>query len=199
MVGLILAGGKGQRLGRSKAAIMLSGETLLARTLRQLSPLCDRVLVSVAPGDSRSLPPFPPGLELVPDAYPGTGAIIGLASGLRAAGQSALALAVDMPFLNPEIIRRLIALAPGWDAVVPRQGGLFEPLHAVYSPDCLPALEKQIQAGQRRIALSFSRLRVRYLEDDELRGLDPSGLAFFNINTPEDLRRAEELEKNFRR
>src|SRR4030042_96373 len=145
MKGLILAGGQSRRMGRRKAELILQGETLLARTLRQVRPLCDRLLVSVAAGTSLVLP----GVEVVPDAYPGRGAIIGLASGLRAAGESVLALAVDMPFLNLELLRHLIALAPGWDAVVPRPGKFFEPLHAVYAPACLPVFAAQLRAGAR--------------------------------------------------
>jgi len=189
MKGLILAGGQSRRMGRRKAELILQGETLLSRTLRQVRPLCDRLLVSVAAGTSPTLP----GVEVVPDAYPGRGAIIGLASGLRAAGESVLALAVDMPFLNLELLRHLIALAPGWDAVVPRPGKFFEPLHAVYAPACLPVFEDQIRAGVMQILPAYPRLRVRYLESEELKRLDPAGLAFFNINTPADLRRAESL------
>jgi len=189
MKGLILAGGQSRRMGRRKAELILQGETLLSRTLRQVRPLCDRLLVSVAAGTSPTLP----GVEVVPDAYPGRGAIIGLASGLRAAGESVLALAVDMPFLNLELLRHLIALAPGWDAVVPRPGKFFEPLHAVYAPACLPVFEDQIRAGVMQILPAYPRLRVRYLESEELKRFDPAGLAFFNINTPADLRRAESL------
>jgi len=189
MKGLILAGGQSRRMGRRKAELILQGETLLSRTLRQVRPLCDRLLVSVAAGTSPTLP----GVEVVLDAYPGRGAIIGLASGLRAAGESVLALAVDMPFLNLELLRHLIALAPGWDAVVPRPGKFFEPLHAVYAPACLPVFEDQIRAGVMQILPAYPRLRVRYLESEELKRFDPAGLAFFNINTPADLRRAESL------
>lgn len=195
MVGLILAGGQSSRMGRRKADLILHGETLLSRTLRQARPLCDRLLVSVAAGTSLALP----GVEVVPDGYPGRGSIIGLASGLKAAGESVLALAVDMPFLNLELLRRLIALAPGWDAVVPRPGTFFEPLHAVYAPACRTVFEDQIRAGVMQILPAYQRLRVRYLESEELKRLDPAGLAFFNINTPADLSRAESLLAQSRR
>jgi molybdopterin-guanine dinucleotide biosynthesis protein A len=195
MVGLILAGGKGARLGRPKADLVLHGETLLSRAVHQVRPAVDRVLVSVAAGTALQLP----GVEVVPDAYPGQGSIVGLTTGLRAAGESVLALAVDMPFLNLALIRRLISLAPGWDAVIPRSRGWFEPLHAVYAPACLPVFEELIRAGQYQIVPAFSRLRALYLEESELARLDPDGLAFFNINTPSDLQRAEELEKGMRR
>lgn len=195
MLGLILAGGLGARLGRRKADLSLHGETLLARAIRQLRPAVERVIVSVAAGTALDLP----GVEIVADAYPGHGSIVGLASGLRAAGQSVLALAVDMPFLNLALLLRLIALAPGWDAVVPRQGPWFEPLHAVYAPACLPVLEDLIRAGNFQIVPAFSRLRALYLEEPEIRRLDPSGLAFFNINTPDDLQKAEEIARGVKR
>ena len=194
VVGLILAGGKGTRLGRRKAELLLHGETLLARAVRQVRPVVDRILVSVAAGTSLELP----GVEVVPDAYPGHGSIVGLATGLATAGESVLAVAVDMPFLNPDLLRRLISLAPGWDAVIPRAAGWFEPLHAVYAPASLPVFEDLIRAKNYQIVPAFSRLRALFLEEAELAVLDPSGLAFFNINTPEDLCRAEEIEKGMR-
>jgi len=194
VVGLILAGGRGTRLGRRKADLVLHGETLLARAVRLVRPAVDRILVSVAAGASLDLP----GVEVVPDAFPGQGSIVGLATGLRAAGESVLALAVDMPFPNLALIRRLISLAPGWDAVIPRSRGWFEPLHAVYAPACLPVFEELIRAGHFQIVPAFSRLRAFYLEEPEVARLDPEGLAFFNINTPSDLQQAEELVKDLR-
>lgn len=189
MVGLILAGGQSKRMGRSKAELVFQNETLLARALRRLGPVCERILVSVSASTQLTLP----GVEVVPDSYPGRGSLIGLASGLRAADEPVLALAVDMPFLNLQLLQYLTSLAPGWEAVVPRPGNFVEPLHAVYTPACLPVFEDQIRSGIMQILPAYARLRVRYVEVEELKRFDPTGLAFFNLNTPEDLRRAEKL------
>ena len=191
MVGLILAGGQGTRLGREKTGLRLGRETLLERAVRRVRPLFSRVLVSVAGDTALDLP----GVAVVADAYPGRSALVGLASGLKAAGEAVFVLAVDMPFLNPDLIRYMADLAPGGDAVVPRVKDYLEPLHAVYQPRCLAFMEELIRAGEHQIFQFYHRVNIRWVEEDELRRLDPEGLAFFNINTPDDLRRAEELIK----
>ena len=85
------------------------------------------------------------------DLAPGYGPLMGLYTGLKAANGSVFAVGSDMPFLNDALIRHMIEMAPGWDAVVPRPGGLYEPLHAIYSPACLPVMEKMIKENKRKI------------------------------------------------
>jgi molybdopterin-guanine dinucleotide biosynthesis protein A len=71
--------------------------------------------------------------------------------------------------------------------------GSWEPLQAVYARACLPAVEAALTRGDRRKISFLPDVRVCTVEADVLRGLDPRGLTFFNINTPEDLARAESL------
>lgn len=121
------------------------------------------------------------------DRYPGAGSLGGIFSGLAAARHHwAIAVACDMPFLNLDLLRRMLSLRRDSDAVVPVLDGRPEPVHALYSKACLPFIEKQLVAGQLRISGFYDKVRVRYVEEAEIDSLDPGHLSFFNINTRED-------------
>jgi len=187
---VILAGGKGRRLGRDKSHLTLGGETLVARAVRTLSALSDDVVVVAdTPEPNGNL-----AARLTGDVIAGGGALSGLHAGLMAARHEfALVVACDMPFLNLALLRHIASLAPGHDAVVPHWQGEFEPLHAVYSRQCIPVIEPVLRRGGGRIFELYAAFRVRYLEPEEIARFDPEGLSFFNINSPEDWERAQVL------
>jgi hydrogenase maturation protease len=106
-----------------------------------------------------------------------------------------LFVACDMPLLNTPLLRYMIQLSPAFDVVIPRVGDETEPLHAVYSKACLQPIVDLIDRGKRRVVHFFDRVRVRYVEPREIEAFDPEHLSFFNINTPADLQRAQELHR----
>jgi molybdopterin-guanine dinucleotide biosynthesis protein A len=118
---------------------------------------------------------------------------MGLASGLRAAsGELCVVVACDLPFLNAALIERLVELAEGWDLVAPIVAGQPEPTHAVYRrATCLPAIDRALARGERRMISFWPEVRVRAVPEEELRALDPDLRSFFNVNTPADLELAE--------
>lgn len=87
----------------------------------------------------------------------------------------------------------MIQLSANFDLVVPRWDGMVEPLHAVYSKNCLASIDSLLKRGILNIARLFSMVKVRYLETEDIDRFDPKHLSFFNINTEADLRRAKEL------
>ncbi|MBC7260829.1 MAG: molybdenum cofactor guanylyltransferase, partial [Chloroflexi bacterium] len=181
---IILAGGKSQRLGIDKALLELDGEWLLLRLLNALRTLGDDLLVVT--NDTERLAKLPG--RLIPDVYLNAGPLGGIYSGLLAMRYpQALVVACDMPLLNLELLRYMILLSVDFDIVIPRIGDKVEPLHAVYSKSCLPAIAKALECGERRVISFFPQLRVRYVEQEEIDIFDPQHLSFFNINTLEDL------------
>jgi len=187
----IQAGGESHRMGRNKALLPLAGRSLIEHLLARLEGLGDEILITTnRPQDYSFL-----GLRLVSDLFPGIGALTGLHAALAAAhGRSVLVLACDMPFICRPLLEHLVGLAPQADVVIPRHGDKYEPLHAVYNPrNCLPALENALAAGAKRLISFFPQVKVLTVEESELSRLDPHGLSFFNINTPEDLAQAERI------
>jgi molybdopterin-guanine dinucleotide biosynthesis protein A len=195
--GIILAGGKGLRLGRDKVSETVGSTTLLQRAVSNLSLFdCDVIIVFAK---EQSLPQSIayPRLRIVTDIYPGKGVLGGIYTGLVASeSRYNLVVACDMPFLNHGLLRYVIELSPGFDAVVPRLGNMVEPLHAVYSKGCLASIESLLKQGRLSVMELFNLVRVRYVEAEEIARFDPRHLSFFNINTQTDLKLAQELAKD---
>jgi molybdopterin-guanine dinucleotide biosynthesis protein A len=184
---VVLAGGSSSRLGQDKAFLSLEGLSLIERIIETLSQLSDEVIIVTNEVDKYEQ------FEalVVSDVYPGKGALGGIYSGLKAATRSySLVVACDMPFLNLSLLRYMQGLVSGYDVVIPRTGKLTEALHAFYSRNCLPLIQQQLLADDLRITHFFPRVRVRYVDRQEIEVFDPQHLSFFNINSQADLEKA---------
>jgi molybdopterin-guanine dinucleotide biosynthesis protein A len=206
--GIVLAGGLGSRLGQNKALVRVAGRPLIERVIDVLRPLVsDMVLVTQGGCLTPSGCMSPSGclspdaellayldLPVVVDVYPGVGTLGGLHAGLSAIhSEYGLVVGCDMPLLNADLLRYMISQARGYDVVMPRVNKYHEPLHALYARGCVPVLERSILAGRRRILHALADLRIRYIEESEIDRFDPDRLSFFNVNTPEELERAQVL------
>jgi molybdopterin-guanine dinucleotide biosynthesis protein A len=125
----------------------------------------------------------------VEDLYPGAGPLGGIYTGLVAASPApALVVACDMPYLSPRLLRRLARVSVGWDVTIPRMAsGMLEPLHAVYGQRCREAIRWHLDRQSYQAFVFLPEVRVRYVEEPELRRFDPALRCFFNVNTPSDL------------
>jgi molybdenum cofactor guanylyltransferase len=181
---IVLAGGQSRRMGRDKALIDYRGRPIIAHVVDTLRALSDDIVVVSNRPDLYS--PF--GARVVPDYEPPCGPLGGIAAGLQAAQHPlAVVVACDMPFLNVTLLRWLIDLAEGYDAVVPQTGDEFEPLHAVYRRECHSPMVQRIERGERRVISFFADVRLRPVPEPEWRVLDPVGRSLVNLNTPDDL------------
>jgi len=192
---VIQAGGESRRMGTDKALLPFLGQPLILRPLTRLASIADEVMVtSNQPENYLFL-----GLSPVRDLLPGLGALGGLYTALSAARYPYVAVvACDMPFASLEILAlELILLQEtGADAVIPRSEAGTEPFHAVYRREtCLPQVHAALQADKRRVDAWFERVNIRYVEEEEIITYDPGRLAFFNINTFEELMEAEVLAR----
>lgn len=190
---IVLAGGKGKRLGRTKLSEKIGGCTLCQRAIDRLIPVSDEILVVIAQG--QPMPDLSVSVKIVVDLYPDKGALGGIYTGLVASSSfHNLVVACDMPFLNPTLLRYLIQISPGFDVVIPRvEEGKLEPLHVVYSKNCLNPIQRQIQEGNLKINGFLGQVKVRYVGEAEVEEFDPEHLSFFNINTQADLERARAM------
>jgi molybdopterin-guanine dinucleotide biosynthesis protein A len=98
-----------------------------------------------------------------------------------------------MPFINRKLIEHIINLSPKADVVVPFYKGEYEPFHAVYSRNCITAIENMLKLKLIRMIDIYDRVSVHTVGEKEITSIDPTGLSFFNINSPEDLALAEEI------
>ena len=181
VTGVILAGGKSSRYGHNKALVEFEGMRLIDRTATIMRAIFDHViLVTNTPHEYAYL-----GLPMFRDLIPGLGPLGGVYTGLEmTTNETGFFVACDMPFLNPGLILHMVELRGSYDAVVPRIGRLLEPLHALYSRSCLPAIKDLIRCREYQIFLFYPRIRVRYLEKEGIQAFDPQLRVFFNINAP---------------
>jgi len=192
---VIQAGGESRRMGADKALLPFLGQPLILRPLNRLAGLADEVLVTSNQAENyRFL-----GLTPIPDLVPGFGALGGLYTALSAAGHPYVAVvACDMPFASLELFAFELTLLReiGADAVIPRSDAGTEPFHAVYRREtCLPYIRAAIENGKRRVDAWFPQVFIRYLESTEIIAYDPDQHAFLNINTPEELMKAEDIAR----
>ena len=118
---VILAGGRGSRLGRDKATLEIGGETLIERSIRRMSPLSDDIVVVARARQRWGGGSGVAGARLVSDLWPYKGVLAGIAAGLIAARRDwCFVMACDMPCVNPNLVRQMLSVSPGSDTVVPR-------------------------------------------------------------------------------
>jgi molybdopterin-guanine dinucleotide biosynthesis protein A len=187
----IQAGGRSTRMGQDKALRPFLGRPLIQRVIERLAAIADELIVTTnRPEDYAFL-----GLPLFPDLIAERGALGGLYTALACARHPAVAVvACDMPFASPDLFQAAerILLQEAADVVIAESPEGFEPLHAVYRREvCIPAIRTAIESDQWRLVAWFPQVKVRTLTPEEIRQHDPSGLAFSNVNTPEEFAQAE--------
>ncbi|MBU1163069.1 MAG: molybdenum cofactor guanylyltransferase, partial [Proteobacteria bacterium] len=104
--------------------------------------------------------------------------------------------ACDIPFLKKELVETILEnIEAGVDVIIPETSNGMEPLCAVYSKRCLKPVENNLIHKELKIKQFFKKVRVKKLPENVLRERDPDLISFFNINTPDDLARAEKIIK----
>lgn len=195
--GVVLCGGRSRRMGRSKAWLPFEGEPMLVRTLRRLGEAASPLVVVAAP--DQELPPLPNGVRVERDPVEGQGPLQGIAVGLEALAdhaRHAYVTSTDAPFLAPAFVRRMRALAEGYEACVIRDDGHHHPLSAVFATKLWTSARALLDADRRRPFFLFESASTRFVDrelvlaDPELRRVDPELWTLRNINTPVDFERA---------
>ena len=189
---VIQAGGQSSRMGEDKALKHFLGRPLIQRVVDRMKPIADEIIITTNQPDGYKFLNLP----LVSDLKPGRGALGGLYTALASAASPLVAVvACDMPFASRGLFEgaRRIMLEEGMDVVIAKTNEGYEPLHALYRREtCLPAIESAISANQWKVISWFPQVKVRILTLDEVRILNPSGLCFWNLNTPEEFTEAEQ-------
>jgi molybdopterin-guanine dinucleotide biosynthesis protein A len=181
---IILAGGKSLRLGHDKITEKVGNKTLLEKVISRIDSL------------SKDFTKFAdnPKVKTVSDIFPGRGSLGGIYTGLvKSESFYNLVIAADMPFLSRDLLTYMTEVADGFDFVIPKIGSFFEPLHSIYSKNCISPIGTMINNNRRIIIELFDFVKVRYVEEVEINRFDPEHLSFFNINTIEDLELARKI------
>lgn len=196
----IQAGGQSSRMREDKALKPFLGKPLIQRVVDRLSTIADELIVTTnRPADYTFLNASSHSIRLIPDLKPGRGALGGLYTAIASASHPFVAVvACDMPFASTSFIESTHSLMvrEEADVVIAKTDEGYEPLHALYRREtCLPAIAAAIEADQWKVIAWFPQVKARTLSPDELKTFDPSGLCFWNVNTPEEFSQAEHLAR----
>lgn len=187
--GLVLAGGRSERMGRDKAAIELAARSLLDRAVTNLRNVVPDVRVAVRPAQAGD--PLRAAYPLVLDEFNGMGPAAGLLAAHAQFPDSAwLVIACDMPLISAALLAQLLAVrdpslaATAWLSAT---DGRPEPLCAIYEPATLASFRQHVQAG------GSPGLRA-WLQTHSARLLRaPSTDILMSANTPAELARIAAL------
>jgi len=197
MTGIILAGGKSKRFGGKidKALLPLNNKPTVQWIIEKLNSFFpETILVTNQPENFSQFP-----VKLVSDIYPGYAALSGLHSGLHYSKNFYnFVVACDLPFVLPELIRCLVKNKENYDIVIPWLKTGQEPFCAIYSKNCLQPISEQIKKGAKPRIIDFLKeVKLLKIKEEEIKKIDPDLISFFNINTPKDYRKAQQLAKKF--
>jgi molybdopterin-guanine dinucleotide biosynthesis protein A len=183
-VGVVLAGGLGRRIGGDKAVVELAGRPLISYPVTALRAVLGDVKVLVKPGTTL---PGLAGVEIWTEPAEPHHPLVGILHALRsAAPRPVLICAADMPFLTAEAVRELAGADPGGaPAVVAARARGLEPMLGCYRPQAADLLEPAALEARQPLRAAVAAIGPRLLD------LDPELL--FNVNTPADLARAEQM------
>jgi molybdopterin-guanine dinucleotide biosynthesis protein MobB len=179
----ILAGGRSRRMGQDKAFAEFGRGTLIEWLRDRFAGLFPHTfIVAKDAARFRGL-----GLPVVADALPALSPTVGVYTAVLASPTSrTLCLGCDIPFVTPAVLKVLAERSEGHEALVPRDGSGLQPMCAVYGKATLDALERMLDADERRIDLIFERVATEYLDVAGLGLGDPAQL-FLNVNTQAEL------------
>ena len=187
---VILAGGGNRRFGALKSFINIEGVPIIARNLALLKELFHEVFISA----NLPEPYFYLGAPLIGDVLPSRGPMSGIYSALiNAKGPGVFVVACDTPFLNKKImtfilerrLRHCRECGP-CDAAVPVFNNVPQPLAGVYSRTLLPYLEEGIVHEKTSLIRFLHEVNTYFINESDMRTIDPGGRSFMNINTVED-------------
>ena len=199
---VILAGGKGLRIGLNKAFMILEGKPLISHVVDKALKVADEVIVVIGRNDdegsmAKYIGPPSSQVKILKDVVEGQSPLIGLFSGMRGLRSDyALAIPCDSPFIKIEVLKHLFIKAVGFDAAIPKwPNGYIEPLHSVYNKSSvIKAAEEALKMGRPSNLDMIKRLsKVNYIPINEIKNYDQKLLTFFNINTMRDLKAAKHI------
>jgi len=191
LTGVILAGGKNSRFsGKNKALVRIGGKRILDRIYEVFTILFDKIILVT----NDPLQYMEWDFDIVTDIFPIRSSLTGIHTGLfYITTPYAFFVACDIPFIKKELIEILLdGVESGIDIVIPETSKGVEPLCSVYSKRCFKPIEEQLEKKSLKIQQVFQKVRVKKIPEGILRTIDPDLVSLYNINTPDDLARAEQ-------
>ncbi len=185
----ILSGGKSRRMGRNKSFVRLGGRPLIEIVVGKVADIFQQkpVIITNHPEEYSYL-----GCNMIGDIVKDKGPLGGIHAGLISSPTPYIfVFACDMPFIEKAFIHYMVNRLAGEDILIPHNGESVEPLHAIYSKQCIAAIELHLHKDHCCVQSFFQDVNIAYVEQPEMVGLNILDHYFLNVNTVEDLTAAE--------
>jgi molybdopterin-guanine dinucleotide biosynthesis protein A len=191
MTGIILAGGKNSRMGTNKAFLKIDGIRLIDNILAVYKKIFSEIIIVT--NEPLSYAEFTDTV-VVTDIYKEKGALGGIYTGLfYATYDYSFVAACDMPFINEDFIIYLTRQVGKHDIIVPELSEGFQPLHAIYSRNCLSHIKKLLILDKLKIAGFYKEVCLLSITEEKIKPFNKDGRLFLNINSPEDLEKEQKV------
>ncbi len=193
----ILAGGAASRFGKQpKGLEKVGGERILDRVIRALESAVEEPPLLVVNADEAQS--WVKRLVVMKDLMPHCGSLGGIYSVVARSSEPVLIVAWDMPFLKVELLKALVDGASDFDVYLPESNGPlgFEPICGVYSPECAKPIRAALEQEDLRTSSFHKHVRVGTLALTEVKAFGDPDVLFFNVNSPDDVAKAEQLWKD---
>lgn len=189
---IILAKGESARIRKGKAFLRVGKDRILDDMLSKLKGIKasdeEIILVTNFPSLYKSYH-----VKIARDIISNRGPLGAIYTGLLVSrALYNFILACDMPFISTDLIQYMCQKEKDYHILVPRYQNYFEPLHAIYSRSILPHIKENLDQGIFKIQSLFSKVKTRYIQEEELNLFGNLRSFFFNVNKEADLRRARE-------
>ena len=186
---VILAGGMSRRMGQDKAALPFGEETMLSHLVHLYQPHFDLTAVSLNKAGRFDTA----GAMEVVDRHPGDGPLAGLEAAFLDTGADVIFLTgTDLPLGDPELAKYLLEARGEHDVCLIRSEKGPEPLFAVYSSACLPAVQQALAEGRRSMFHMLQQMNTLEIPTDDIKGFDVAKI-LTNVNDPQEYARVLKL------
>jgi molybdopterin-guanine dinucleotide biosynthesis protein A len=198
---IILAGGFSRRFGSDKGLTLLADKPLIRHVLDAVGNIVEeKIVVASSKMQAEAFTKvLGSNVKVAVDKWEMQSPLVGALTGFSEAhSEYALLLPCDTPLVSKDALALILELCIGKNAVIPRwPNGYIEPLQAAYRvKPALEASEKALMEGRLDMRSMIEKLGgIRYISTLVLQQLDPELKTFFNINTPLDLKKAEQMLK----
>jgi molybdopterin-guanine dinucleotide biosynthesis protein A len=194
ITGIILSGGKSIRMGENKAFIEIEGIPIINRIFTLFQGLFQEIIIVTSEKEQF----INLDAKIYSDLFPNRGVLAGLYTGLFFSSfMYSFCVACDMPFLKESVIKYLIKNIQNNDVIVPRTKEGLQPLHGIYSKNCLGPIKNIIEQGKYKITDFYPMVEIKIIDEVELYSLDPTRESFINVNTQEELNLIKEGKNLF--
>lgn len=190
VTGIILCGGKSKRMGKNKALLKLDGKYIISHVIDTLLPFCDEILISSNKEDLDFL-----GYPIVNDIYDNIGPISGIFSALlKSKNEVNILLSCDTPFINKHLLTESLSIINEFDVVLPEFDNFLQPMTGAFKKAIIPTIKREIMKGNYIPPRIFEKCNLNKLKISSSSACYDEHL-FFNINSPEDYLKAQEMIK----